>query len=66
MTTPETTNLLAITYGDAMRLYWQNGRHPFSFVAAPYGVLKTILVQRGGHVVAAPPAAARTHYEAAR
>jgi hypothetical protein len=60
--TPETTNLVPTTYDDAMKLYLQNGRKPFSFVAAPYGVLKTIMVQAGA-VTASPPDAARAHYE---
>ena len=45
-----------------MTLYAANGRKPFSFVAAPYGVLKTITVQNGS-VLASPPDAARAHYE---
>ena len=61
MKAPETTNLQPITYGDAMRLYHET-RRVFSFVAAPYDVLKTIIVQRG-NVVAAPPDAARAHYD---
>jgi hypothetical protein len=59
---PETTQLLAITYDDAMTIYKGNGRKPFSFVAAPYGVLKTITVERGS-VLASPPDAARAHYD---
>ena len=51
---PNTTNIVAVTYDEAMKLYVENGRHPFSFLAAPYGVLKTIQVQRGV-VVAVPP-----------
>jgi hypothetical protein len=58
---PESTNLRPMSYGEAMKLYWED-RRPFSFVAAPYGVLKTITVQ-GGHVVASPPDAARAHYD---
>lgn len=56
MHTPQTTNLKPMSYGEAMRLYWDCGRHPFSFVAAPYGVLKTVMPMNG-NVVAAPPAA---------
>ena len=56
--TPETTNLQPMTYAAAMELYTSNGRRPFSFVAAPYGVLKTVM-RLNGHVVAAPPAAAQ-------
>jgi predicted alternative tryptophan synthase beta-subunit len=59
---PETTHLVAITYDDAMKLYRENGRKPFSFVAAPYGILKTITIQ-SNNVVASPPDAARAHYE---
>jgi hypothetical protein len=52
--TPETTNLVPMTYSEAARLFRENGKRPFSFVAAPYGVLKTAVIQRAG-LVAAPP-----------
>jgi hypothetical protein len=45
-----------------MALYVSNDRHPFSFVAAPYGVLKTIVVLRD-RVVASPPHMASQHYD---
>lgn len=61
MSAPKSTNLKPMTYGEAMKLYWE-GRKPFSFVAAPYGVLKTITVERG-NVLASPPDAAFAHYE---
>ena len=56
MKTPDKTNLTPMTYGEAKQLYVENGSKPFSFVAAPYGVLKTIQ-WRGTAVVAAPPSA---------
>jgi hypothetical protein len=56
------SNLAPITYNDAMALYRENGRRPFSFMAAPHGVLKTITVE-SGNVLASPPDAARAHYE---
>ena len=59
---PETTNLVAMSYDDAMKLYAESGRKPFSFLAAPYGVLKTIMLQ-GSSVLASSPDAARAHYE---
>ena len=62
MNAPETTNLIAISYADAMELYRANGRRPFSFIAAPHGVLKTITVMNS-NVVASPPDAARAHYD---
>ena len=52
--TPETTNLAPITYAEAAKLFLENGKRPFSFVAAPYGVLKTAIIQHAG-LVAAPP-----------
>jgi hypothetical protein len=51
-----------ITYDAAMKLYEENGRKPFSFVAAPYEVQKTIVVE-SGRVLASPPTAAMAHYE---
>jgi len=58
MTTPETTNLVPMTYPEALALY-QSTRKPFSFLAAPYGVLKTVSEERwGGHIIAWPPAQA--------
>lgn len=62
MNAPENTNIVPMTYDDAMSLYAGNGRKPFSFAAAPYGVLKTITVANGS-VLASPPDAARAHYE---
>jgi len=57
--TPDSTNLVPITYSEAMVLYSDNGRRAFSFVAAPYLVLKTITVdRRTGNVMASPPSAA--------
>lgn len=53
MRTPETSNLVPMTYAEATQLY-HTVRRPFSFLAAPYGVLKTVVVQRGT-IVAAPP-----------
>jgi hypothetical protein len=59
---PETTNLQPITYPEAMSLYTANRSRPFSFIAAPYNVLKTITVENG-HVLASHPDAARAHYD---
>jgi hypothetical protein len=60
--TPETSNLAPITYEDAMALYAASDRRPFSFLAAPDGELKTILVMRDG-AVGASPHVARQCYE---
>ena len=54
-------SLAPITYAAAFALYQEGGRRPFSFVAAPYGVPKTITVERG-NVVASPPEAAMQQY----
>lgn len=57
--TPETTNLVPMTYAEAFDLYVSCGRRSFSFVTAPYGVLKTVVsvLQHGrsGEVLAVNP-----------
>ena len=58
-----TTNLQPMTYGDALRLYFECGRHPFSFMVAPYGLPKTIAVTKSGNVTAQPPSAVLARYE---
>lgn len=62
MKAPETTNLVPMTYAEALAQYDANGKRPFSFFAAPYGIVKTITVQNGT-ILASPPDAARAHYE---
>lgn len=54
--------LCPITYQEAMTLYAENGRKPFSFLTRPYGVVKTIVVE-SGHVLASPVEPAREHYD---
>ena len=55
-------NLAPLTYDEAMSLYSGNGRRPFSFLAAPYRIPKTIVVMNGS-VVASPIQSAAAHYE---
>jgi hypothetical protein len=55
MKLPETTNLVPMTYAEALDLFQANGRRPFSFLVKPYLVLKTVKVMKAGTVVAAPP-----------
>lgn len=50
-----------ITYDEALALYRESGA-VFSFIAAPYGVQKTITVNRG-QILASPPQSAFALYE---
>jgi hypothetical protein len=48
--------MIPMTYTEAVALFRANGGYSFSFVVAPYGVLKTV-VKQNGYSVAVPPTA---------
>jgi len=50
-----------ITYTEAMALYLASNKRPFSFLAGPYHIPKTIAVERGA-VLASPPQAVFMQY----
>ena len=53
--TPDTSNLVPMTYAEATAFFYANGKRRFSFLAGPYGVLKTTVLSRSQGLVAAPP-----------
>ena len=49
------TGLVPMTYDEAAKMFLTNGRRSFSFIAAPYGVPKTVVVGNYNGALAVTP-----------